>query len=77
MVALTKREEEKMKQVQSPYLTLREADNYLRVRSGTVAKAVHAGEIRASKLPDCRTVRVHKLDLDDWMRGHKFVPQFQ
>ena len=77
MVALTKRKEEKMKQVQSPYLTLREADNYLRVRSGSVAKAVHAGDIRASRLPGSRTLHVHMADLDDYARGHTFVPKFQ
>ena len=65
------------KQVESPYLSVTEGDRYLRVRSGTVAKAVHAGEIRASKLPGCRTKRVHKADLDQWMLGHTFVPKFQ
>lgn len=66
-----------MKQIESPYLTLPEGDSYLRVRAGTVAKAVHAGEIRASKLPGSRVLRVHMADLDDYMRGHTFVPKFQ
>lgn len=60
--------------IESPWLSLRAADRYAHVCSGTIAKAVASGELRASKLPHSKVKRVHAADVDDWMRGYTFVP---
>ena len=60
----------------SPWMSMREADDYARVRHGSIARAVNAGELRASRLPNSRIRRVHAADVDEWLRGRRFVPTF-
>ena len=61
----------------SPWMSMRDADQYAHVASGTIAKAVKAGELRASKRPQSRVIRVHALDVDEWLRGYRFIPNFK
>lgn len=61
--------------VSSPWLTLSQADAYVRApRKGTIADAVLDEELEAFRLPGSSDTLVHADDVDAWVRRHPYVP---
>lgn len=54
-------------QIQSPYLSYREAAEYCRVHPTTIWRAVKSGQLKQSGRG--RAVKFHVEDLDAYMRG--------
>jgi excisionase family DNA binding protein len=63
-------------QIQSPWLSITEAEAYARVRHGVIRQAVARGEIQSYRVGDSRTRRVHRDDIDEWITRGRVVPIF-
>ena len=54
---------------QSPWLTVREAEDYARVPHGVISKAVKDGELPAYQRREGTTTVIAVTDIDDWIRN--------
>lgn len=55
--------------IESPWLTAREAAEYSRRSAGTINKALRDGSLRGSQKVRGGDWRIHRDDLDAWIRG--------
>lgn len=53
----------------SPWLTVREAEDYARVPHGVISKAVKDGELPAYQRREGTTTVIAVTDIDDWIRN--------
>jgi len=58
---------EKQNEIETPWLKVREAAQYLRLKYGTMRNYINKGLIPVHRHPVTGTVRLLKSDLDAWV----------
>jgi excisionase family DNA binding protein len=54
----------------SPWMTRADAATYARVSVASISRAIRAGRLRAYRIAGGRAVRLHRDDVDAWLRTH-------
>jgi excisionase family DNA binding protein len=57
------------------WMTVPEAERYARVRAGALREAIERGELTAYRTGK-RYLKVHRDDVDAWIRSHVYEPTF-
>ena len=53
-----------------PWMTRADAATYARVSVASISRAIRAGRLRAYRIAGGRAVRLHRDDVDAWLRTH-------
>ena len=54
----------------SPWMTRADAATYALVSVASISRAIRAGRLTASRIGGGRAVRLHRDDVDAWLRAH-------
>ena len=59
----------------SPWMTRADVAAYARLSVPTISRAIRAGRLRAYRIAGGRAVRLHRMDVDGWLRA-RLVREF-
>ena len=59
----------------SPWMTRADAARYARLSVASISRAIRTGRLRAYRIAAGRAVRLHRMDVDGWLRA-RLVREF-
>ena len=59
----------------SPWMTRADVAAYARLSVPTISRAIRAGRLRAYRIAGGRAIRLHRDDLDRWLRSRSTLEQ--